>query len=664
MAPIIYLILLCLVLVVVVLMNILSRTFLDKKNLVFFLPVLIILFCIYVTGYYEQIGKLNGLNYFECIKAAFDAFTFKIENKIVAPYMEKNVIYAIDVYFAATFAGLTVISGILGFFKVGIDNYFNGLFKTFHKDLDIVVGDPALAAQYVKRNKHSILWVDPRMNRLSQEDKKKYYSSKITYVNQPLNGNRVKVFTLLHRGYTQIICLQNDNKYLSDVLSLIDTLNNKRKHSFRVYVQTSSELLSFVDDKLSERCSKVSGVVGSSFDVYELITRRFSNQHNLAEYLPRSFFKDGAVLNDKKIKVVMLGFGKTSKAMFKGLVLNNQFVEVVKGKYQAKKVEYYLYDMNQKAFNDDLVSLLLNKESFKERDSKESYSELPCEIHTDVIDIRNNFEKSFLENFKCDENEFAFYFVSLKDGLENALIADKLSKVVDPNKSVVLYNVDNDKEALAAVNSRIIPFGYKQSVLSHKYICDERLWELSNAHNKAYNSYRGNEDVSYMRRPVVEKISNAYSVINYRFKLNILGFDFAESKDNAISQGEFFKVYDPENRRSEDKYENYFLISTRNAIAYQEHLRWATFYLLNGYTLLPLDKVKYEDGKLVHKDTQNKRHACLLPYYELDKLVKLEESLLPKGEDKVKADIYKYDFQSLDKLFETIEIAGYSIVRK
>ena len=79
---------------------------------------------------------------------------------------------------------------------------------------------------------------------------------------------------------------------------------------------------------------------------------------------------------------------------------------------------------------------------------------------------------------------------------------------------------------------------------------------------------------------------------------------------------------------------------------------------------MPLNDVKYENGKLVHKDTQNKRHACLLPYYELDKLVKLEESLLPKGEDKAKADIYKYDFQSLDKLFETIEIAGYSIVIK
>lgn len=268
MASIIYLILLIIVLIIVVIANTVSKTLLDKKNLIFFVPVLIILFCIYVTGYYEAIGKLNGLNYFECIKAAFDAFSFKIEGKIVSPLMEKDVIYAIDVYFAASFAGLTVISGILGFFKISIDNFFASAFKVFSKDLDIVIGDPTLGAEYVKKNKHSILWVDPRNNRLSQEDKKKYFSSRINYVNQPLTGKRLKVFTWYHTGYIQIICLQNDNKYLTDVLSLIEQLNNTRKYPFRVYVQTSSELLSFVDDKLSEQCQKVNGVVASCFDIY------------------------------------------------------------------------------------------------------------------------------------------------------------------------------------------------------------------------------------------------------------------------------------------------------------------------------------------------------------------------------------------------------------
>lgn len=352
----------------------------------------------------------------------------------------------------------------------------------------------------------------------------------------------------------------------------------------------------------------------------------------------------------------MLGYGKTSKALFKSLVLNNQFVEIKGNKYQPKKVDYYLYDINNKSFQDPLLDILENKNGFISKRSEDI--ELPCNIHKSVIDVKNEHDESYLNLFKPKENEFTFYFISLKDGFENALIADKLNNLVSNSQSIIFYNVDTDKEALISSSNNIIPFGYKKSVLNHSYICDERLWELSNAHNKAYNEYKGNTEISYQRRPIIEKLSNTYSVINYRFKLNVLGFDFSKDSSSSISEEEFYQVYDKDNRRKEDKYENYFLISTRNAIAYQEHLRWVTFYIVNGYSMLPLEEVRYENNKLIHKNPLKKQHACLLPYYELDKLVKLEEKLLPEGIDKTSADVYRYDFQSLDKLFEVIKEAG------
>ena len=663
MESIVYLILLIVIALIVIVINTLSRTLLDKKNLVFFLPVLIILFFIYVTGYHEVVGKLSGLNYFKCITAAFDSFSFKVANDIVSPLMEKDPIYAADVYFSVTFAGLTVISGILGFFKIGIDNFFSVLFKSLNKELDIVVGDPALGVEYAKKNKHSILWVDPRVNRLSNEEKKKYFSSRVSYVNLPLTGSRVKRFTWMHRGFIQIVCLQKDNKYLSDILSLIESLNGKRKYPFRLFVQTNDNLLSFVDDKLGEECSKVNGVTASSFDVYELISRKFAYDYNLAEFLPRSFYKDGTIVKGKNINVVMLGFGKTSRAVFKGLLLNNQFVELVDGKYCAKKINCYLYDVNPKCFQDSLINYLQHNDIFEMNNDVET-CELPCEVHCGTLDVKTNIDEDYLKKFRPSEDDFTFFFVSLKDGLENALFAESLTKTINSERSMIFYNVDSDKENIASKSKNIAPFGFKQSVLNHNYICNEELWELANEHNKNYANYKGSDSTEYVRRSIIEKMSNAYSVINYRFKLNVLGFDMVKESDNPVGEEEFMKEYDPDNKRSEDKYENYFSISPRNAIAYQEHLRWSVLYLLNGFSPLPLNEVKYESGRLVHKDVFSKKHACLVPYYELDKLVKLEESLLPKGEDKSKADTYRYDFQSLDKLFSTIEVAGYKIVRK
>lgn len=663
MAPIILLIVLIVFTIIITVVNALSRSFIDKKNLAFFIPILIILFFVYVTGYYEIQGKLDGLKYFECIQAAFDGFAFKIAKSIVSPLMEKNPIFKVDVFYAVGFAGLTVISGVLGFFKVGIENSFTVFFKMFKKHLDIVIGDPTMGEEYARNNKNSILWIDSNRHQFSSDERKKLYLNRVAYIYRPLTGKKMKLYTLLRKYYVQIICLQKDNKYLNDVIKLIDELDNNRKKPFRLHVQSDGELLSFIDAKLSEHCQNVNGVSANSFDVYELMSRRFANEYNLAQFLPRDFFDKGAIKPNHEINVVMLGFGKTSTALFKGLLYNNQFVEVHGKKYQAKKIQYYLYDTNQKRLDNSLLSYLYNFETYQPNADLQ-LCELPCEIHTECLDVKASVKKDYLNMFKAKENEFTFYVINLNKGIENASIAESLSRIVDMNRSVIFYNVDDEKEALVYANPHVRPIGFKNVILSHEYISNDTLWDLASLHNQNYNKRANIKEQSLSQRPIIEALSNAYSVINYRFKLNLLGFDYSTDDSNAISKEEFMKEYDPDNKRENIQYDDYFAISPRNAIAYQEHLRWSVFYYLNGYVQMPLKEVRFDagSGRIVRKDIPNKKHACLANYYAMDKLVKYQFDLLPADNKNFSlVDVYNYDFQSLDNLFETIEVANYKV---
>ena len=666
MAAIIILVLLIILTILVVVFNTISRSFIDKKNLIYFIPLFFILIVIHMIGFIENKGFLDGFGFFKCVLASFECFTFKLNEDILRTIVDKSPLYAFDVYYATSFAGLTFVSGIFGFFKVGLLNEISVIKKSFGKNLDIVIGDFELAKKYVSKNKNAILWVDSKEQKISSEEKGKLFSSKVTYVYRPLSGKRIKLLTFFNPHYVHIVCLQKDNSYIDNIFCLIPSLSNSREKGYRIHVESSGELLTFVDSKLSEECRKVKGVSASSFDIYELISRKFSSDYNLAEFLPRSYFVDGVMLPDKEVNVVMLGFGKTSKAMFKGLITNNQFVKLNKDHYEAKKINYYLYDQNQSRFDDSLLNYLQNFEMYTGKNDLQ-LCELPCNIYTKSINVKAPKDKEFIEKITPKENEFTFYFISLNNGVENAYIADTLERITDKDHSAIFFNVDDKKEILVGSNSRAIPYGYKNIILSHQYISNDELWELSSLHNKNYNKMSKNKGQEFTDIPIIEKMSNAYSVINYRFKLNVLGFDYtSEDSSESVNEEEFMKIYDKDNRRKEDKYENYFKVSARNAIAYQEHLRWSIFYIVNGFTVMPLKDIYFDEekGNRVHKDIPNKKHACLVGYYELDKLIEYEKTLIPKGiKEYPDLDCFKYDYQSLDCLYETIGKAGYKIIK-
>lgn len=627
--------------------------------------MLVVLFFIYYLGYSYQ-GNVDFLTFIECLGGGLKGFKFEVVRGAVQPYMKDNVIYAIDVYAGIIMSGLTLVSGVLGFFKVAIVNFFASNKRLVSNKLDIVFGYNKDAIAYAKKHRNSVLWVDPALNKLSADDKKNLFVQGVAYLCKPFNGKKLNKNTMFANKTIHIIVFQKEGEYFNAVLDTIKGMKNREGKKYNFHVQTNTDVLGFIDDKISSACKGRIGIAGSSFNTYELIGRQFSNTYNLAKFLPRDFFNDGTILPDKNINVVMLGFGKTSRAVFKSILLNNQFVQIKGKKYEPKPIKFYIYDKNDDSFGRSQVTYLENFAEINKRFSRGLETmDLPYEINHYSLDVKSDFQDYYLENFIQNENTFTFYFVCLNSNIENAAFAEQIAHLTSKQKNVIFYNVDNTKEAIAEERDNIIPFGFKSAINSHQYITNDRLWELAALQNKAYNALKGHDEKELDERPIIEKQSNIYSNINLKFKLNVLGLDYVYGDDKeCITEGDYFTIYDKDNvRNKEYNFNEYFEINTRTALAFQEHLRWLMFYIINGYSALPFDQIKYEGGRIIHKDTVNKRHACLISYYDLKALSEYEVKLTNKEKTLEELDVYKYDYQLLDGLFGTIVKEGYKIVK-
>jgi len=650
---------------ILVVLSFSEKSVFNKKNVAFFLPLLVILFDLYYLGYSYAGYQITTLSFFDLLTAALKAFKFEVVRNYLDKLAQDDIIYHIDLFIAIPLAGLTLISGVLGFFKIGINNFFKVLIKSKRKTVDIAYGDMASAINYAKHYKNAVVWIDPRNTKLTSDDRKKMFEQNVAFINSVLTAKRLKLFNLFVKNNVHLICFQKNNEYLTNIYSCIDGLKENKK-LYRFYVQGIGEYLSFIDEQLSIRCEKSSNVAASSFDIYELMSRKFADEHNLAKFLPREMFDHGTIKSEYKINVVMLGFGKTSYALFKSLILNNQFVEKDGNKYKVKPVNYYLFDKDNNSLKHSLVSFLKKYSEFTQSGLKPV--DLPLNIFEKVVDIKADFEEEFIKRFKAEKNEFNFYFVCTRDDLENSAIANSLSRIIDLKRSVIFYNIDDVKSKINSTNPHVIPIGYKDVAMDHDLITNDELWHLSNLHNETYHRLKNEKENVLTRKPIIEKLSNAYAVINYKFKLNLIGFDLLKNDSGTVSKEEFLNVYDPDNKRADYKYEKYFEVNTRTAIAYQEHLRWAMFYLVHGFTIMDMKEVIFDEQteKIIHKDVAMKKHACLVDYYALDELIKHEYSLLPdnyKGNKKSIDDVdcYRFDYQSLDNLYSSIQDLNYSV---
>ena len=183
--------------------------------------------------------------------------------------------------------------------------------------------------------------------------------------------------------------------------------------------------------------------------------------------------------------------------------------------------------------------------------------------------------------------------------------------------------------------------------------------------HRVYGQLGKEKVANFNNLPVVEMRSNIANELNMDFKLGLLGL-MREVTDKGITKEEFYKYIDPENTRDLPyDYAAYQNVTTRNLIAYQEHLRWCMYYFVNTFVPMRLSEVHLVDGKAVHKNLERKAHACLTAYRGLDVLHKYELKLYQEANiEKTIADVetYKYDIAFVDSIYDKIVEMGYDIV--
>ncbi len=631
----------------------------SKSNFVYFISVLIVNIIVYLVG---QIYVNNRFDFFmltDSIKFAFQAFAFSTNKELVEVAISNSIIYAFSYYVAILLSGLTLVSTILAFIKMTLVNSSLTI-KKKKSGADIVYGYSKNAIKYAKANPNTIIWVDPNEQELSKDDKNQLFSDRIAYINKPLTPKNINNYLMKNIETYHVIIFNNERdvkytKYLNVFIS--DEI--KTSATVFLHIEARDEYISFINTQMSKKVLNASyKLVASCFNIYELISRKFIMENTFIDLLNKDDLNNGILKRD--INVFFLGFGKVNFSMFKSCVLNNQFVGIENDKLVSKPINYYLYDSNSNVFNNELLARLQFDYDKRQIDEKLPPIEKICNLEKKTMNIKSD---SFIDEIEkhINKDSLNIFFISFSSGIENASFAEVIEHYFYKKNIHIYYNIDHKLDLVSSNFSELLsPYGFKNEVLTHEIIANDALARLANNINQEYRSISNEELIKWEKLPIIEKYSNVYSAINMRFKASLIGFDYSDICTNKISKEEY------ENRLFENKtsdeinelksfsnYNEYFKINLRTTLAFQEHLRWVSYYYLNNFDQMELRDIKYENNKVITKNLNEKRHACLTTYYGLDVLHQEIVSLYKQNNNEkslLDIETYKYDFMVIDNL--------------
>ena len=643
------------------------RKIFDKKAIIFVVPTFFIIFSIYLIGFLNFNNGITTLNFYKLIVASLKSFAFDTKTELISKSLE-NTLYYFVYCLGIGIAALSTAFSIIGLCNVVI---INGIlvFVTLKKNPDIVIGNTSDSIEYCKKNKNSILFINSQVQKLSSDEKGKIFGLKIPFIYRSFKSSyfNKKIFLSKKINFIYMDKIENIH-YLYDFLKTVKT-SEKRVMIF--HVLTEEESIYYISDHLTEICQKNEFLTAYVLNRYELLGRNFCIKQNLAYYLPKTFLDGVTIKKDKKISVNIVGCGKTGKAILKAVIMNNQFVTLEDNEYKCFKVTYNVFDKIEDNAKNALINFINSyNDLITSKDTPAP--EQPCFVNWKKINIKNDFDKI---HFSTSDDEFVFTILCLNKSMDNCQIASLLSKNIDLTKNVVFYNVDYQNEGFVD-NGNIVPFGFKHEMMSHDAIVNNTLGLLADLSNQTYWDLKDKKaPTNFHKLSLITKLSNFYADLNIKFKLNLLGLDMVKDENcKSLTKDEFYKYY---NHSTIDSYDDYFKKSIPNALAYQEHLRWCTFYLLQGFTTLSTTEFKFveyfdSNGKkkynVVTKDEFSKKHGCLTTYAGLDIVHKKIYSLYKENDINKElfkdCETYQYDFALMDNVYDLLRAAGYKIIIK
>ena len=407
---------------------------------------------------------------------------------------------------------------------------------------------------------------------------------------------------------------------------------------------------------------------------------RAAAENFIAEYPLTSFLGDDAIDRDTallregvKINVIIAGFGRAGREIFLASIANNQFMSLADGEPRLSAVQYHIFDksVSERCLFDTYYRY---KRNFRSADP-EKYLPLPLlpsQEHFYRIDpASDEFAREVGEI--CGSGTYNFIVAATDSESENVRIAKQIFGMRGGggfgNLTVFVFAKSGNEEELGGA----VLFGCESSVLQkmrimasvRKGIYKRGRNDLDRAVNNGKNDSR-ESDIGYE--------SSLYGCLSLRFKLNLMGLDFADRGAPAlgISREEYMKIYAGEDAVNLEGVDTDFVCapySKRSLLAIQEHHRWNSFMLTRGFVPSSIGQIRSEikstDGANVKftngKDFHGRRHGNITTP---SGLVAYRRIIAERdGMDERDCDVIKYDYQLLDGAYELLASADCKIVK-
>ncbi len=637
-----------------------SKSFLSRKNFIYTLPIIALASWLYSIGYIYN-GETYSLGaFFSILVSAIKCLAFEYKGAYADNLVAANPLYAFSVGAVIVLGGLTTISSLLGFAKIFIVNAFRLFFRIYGKSPIFVLGLNEEAIEFAKKDKRAVILLDKKNDSFSFETRGRLYANNIAYLRSDISSVSLSRYISYTNGKVHFFDFSFDSARLNLLTAIIEKIKLVGQHEVEFHVSVEEDNALFVNKRLAEAVEKsayADKILATSFNLYEVLGKKWNEEYNFAEFLPRTFFDGVTILPNKRIEVVMLGAGKSSNAVLKSAILNNNFVTIEDGKFTPKEVTYHLFDINEKAFDKKIVKMFENGK--KDLDISAIIKKGKSNLRGD-FDPESLFDESGLVP-SPNEDTFLFYFINIGSSLSNLALVNSLLERLSNDNYLIFYCVDSKDEVMDFENPRKIrPFGFKNDLLRLENISDEAHYKEAEEVHKNYCKAK-KHSTPFNTLALIDAESNLASSANKEFRLNLLGFSFNKNGER-VSKEEFDSIYLKGEKDSAD-YTSYFSMSARNALRYNEHQRWNTFYYLHDYRTMPLkDIVMRSDGEVIHKDSYKRLHACLRPYYELNEFNEYKAKLISEAssssfEECLKeAEVYKYDSTVMDEIYKEAPI--------
>ncbi len=426
----------------------------------------------------------------------------------------------------------------------------------------------------------------------------------------------------------------------------------------------------------------------------------FINRYPIARFIPREkILPDTTIDKDFDINVIMIGFCELNSDILISSIANNQFLSYGKdGTLSPKLVKYFILGEGlDNSIKDKIPAFRYERELFSKykvgKICGDDYLELPAlPASVDFFDVKCDTGALLdkISALQVDKSSLTLFIIDTGKEEENLALAGAITDAGLCQADTLFARVD-------ACECGFHTYGGISQLYNTERILSDKIFGMAIERNRIYtleSEYLkdiadGHFDGSfddiialadhkwYTKRTVSEHRSNIYAVLSIRSKLNLLGLDYAEDDAAPLSP----MVYDELYTRGEIEYlpnisvlgrripagmTYEFTDTVRGMLAHQEHYRWNSFMISEGYIPAGISDIvegKNKDGNFTNgKNNELRLHGNITT---ADGLIKYRQLIATRdGCDELMRDVICYDYQLMDDAVWLIMKNGYKLIKR